>query len=265
MNALLMPESPLNEWQSLSQLGREFLFIIMMFLFSSQSSAQLLAPNTPYQAGMPAGPRTVSVKAESPKPVARGNENNKSDSSITSAEKDPHIYVILETDLGDMTLKLYPHLTPKTVANFLKYVEHGRYDGVIFHHAQKNYMLQTGTYNDRFEEIKTDLPIQNEQFSGGVSNSRGTISMARPPEKNVNLATSQFFINLKHNFRLNGSTRTPGYTVFGEVAEGMDIAEKIVSLPQGEHSDRGLPYAPNKSVRIKRAYLLPSKEAKVSP
>ncbi len=138
--------------------------------------------------------------------------------------------VLLETTSGDILIELYADKAPKTVANFLSYVDKGFYKNTIFHRVIKDFMIQGGGYSFRFEEQPTDAPIENEA-SNGVSNDRGTIAMARTMEPHS--ATAQFFINLVDNDFLNYSSPTPqgwGYCVFGKVIEGMEAVDKIAKV-----------------------------------
>ncbi len=138
--------------------------------------------------------------------------------------------VLLETTSGDILIELYADKAPKTVANFLNYVDNGFYKNTIFHRVIPGFMIQGGGYSFRFEEQSTDAPVENEA-SNGLSNDRGTIAMARTMEPHS--ATAQFFINLVDNDFLNYSSPTPqgwGYCVFGKVIEGMDAVDKIAKV-----------------------------------
>jgi peptidyl-prolyl cis-trans isomerase A (cyclophilin A) len=145
--------------------------------------------------------------------------------------------VVLETDAGNITLELDRSKAPKTVDNFLKYVDDGYYDGTIFHRVMDGFMIQGGGMTKDGQPKKTRDPVKNES-GNGLSNTRGTIAMART--SNPDSATAQFFINLtdKNTFL---DTLGGGYTVFGKVTEGMDVVDKIakgqtVANPQGEKS-----------------------------
>lgn len=138
--------------------------------------------------------------------------------------------VIIETSQGDITLELTPDKTPITVNNFLKYADDKFYDNLIFHRVIKGFMIQGGGYDAEAkrpdEDKKTRSPIKNESKSG-LSNERGTISMARKADPDS--ATAQFFINLVPNKRLD--TYGGGYTAFGKVVKGMDVVDKIADVP----------------------------------
>ncbi|WP_078084249.1 peptidylprolyl isomerase [Microbulbifer mangrovi] len=156
--------------------------------------------------------------------------------------------VELETDLGTIELVLYADKAPETVKNFLNYVDSGFYNGTIFHRVIPGFMAQGGGFTFDFQEKNTNDPVVNES-DNGLSNERGTIAMARTSEPNS--ATSQFFINLVDNSRLNGSTDKPGYTVFGKVLLGMSVVQQIAAEPRGQH--KAFRDAPNTPVRILKA------------
>ena len=136
----------------------------------------------------------------------------------------------LETSLGDITLELDHAAAPETSRNFVAYVESGHYDGTIFHRVIPEFMIQGGGYGPDMQEKATREPVANES-DNGLHNLRGTLAMART--SNPDSATSQFFINQRSNERLDGANGRPGYTVFGEVIQGMDIVDFIATAPTG--------------------------------
>ncbi|KDA54100.1 hypothetical protein EG19_00590 [Thermoanaerobaculum aquaticum] len=141
--------------------------------------------------------------------------------------------VRLETNQGVMVLELYPDKAPKTVANFLAYVQSGFYNGTIFHRVVPGFVIQGGGFDTAFRQKPTKPPVENEA-TNKLSNLRGTVAMARTAE--VHSATSQFFINLKDNTFLDHRETTPrgyGYCVFGRVVEGMEVADAIAKIPTG--------------------------------
>jgi peptidyl-prolyl cis-trans isomerase B (cyclophilin B) len=157
--------------------------------------------------------------------------------SSNAAEKpkmhEPAPQVRLETNLGDVVLKLDSAKAPVTVENFLTYVKEGHYDGTIFHRVIPNFMTQGGGYTEDFKQKPTHPPIKNEA-DNGLKNTRGTIAMARTPDPHS--ATAQFFINFVDNTFLDYKSATPqgwGYAVFGEVSEGMDVVDKMAKIPTG--------------------------------
>lgn len=138
--------------------------------------------------------------------------------------------VVLKTNFGDIKLALNAEKAPKTVANFVAYVEKGFYNGLVFHRVIDGFMIQGGGMEPGLKERKTDAPIDNEA-DNGLKNKRGTIAMARTNDPHS--ATAQFFINVVDNSFLNHSSKTSqgwGYCVFGEVVEGMEVVDRIKSV-----------------------------------
>ena len=142
--------------------------------------------------------------------------------------------VKLTTSMGDIVLELNAAKAPKTVANFLKYVNGGQYDGTIFHRVINNFMIQGGGYNASYQLKPTHPPITNEA-GNGLKNDTGAIAMARTSAPHS--ATSQFFINVKDNTSLNhtGTTSSAawGYCVFGKVIAGMSVVNAIKVVKTG--------------------------------
>lgn len=133
--------------------------------------------------------------------------------------------VEFKTSLGNFTVALDSKAAPKTVDNFLKYVNDKHYEGTIFHRVIQNFMVQGGGFDKNMKQKPTRAPIPIES-DNGLKNEVGTIAMARTSDPNS--ATSQFFINVVNNERLNKPSFDGwGYTVFGKVIEGMDTIEKI--------------------------------------
>jgi peptidyl-prolyl cis-trans isomerase A (cyclophilin A) len=139
--------------------------------------------------------------------------------------------VRVTTSMGDIVLELYPDKAPKTVDNFLQYVRDKHYNDTIFHRVMDGFMIQGGGFTVDFEQKATRAPIPLEA-QNGVKNDRGTIAMARTA--NPNSATAQFFINVVDNAMLNAPNPDGyGYTVFGKVIQGMDVVDKIKTMPVG--------------------------------
>ncbi len=132
--------------------------------------------------------------------------------------------ILMTTSLGDITLELYPDKAPVSVANFLSYVDAGFYDGTLFHRVIPEFMIQGGGFTHDMRQKKTRTPIQSEA-DNGLSNTRYAIAMARTAD--IHSATSQFFINVADNSFLNHGARDHGYAVFGKVALGTDVVDKI--------------------------------------
>jgi peptidyl-prolyl cis-trans isomerase A (cyclophilin A) len=138
--------------------------------------------------------------------------------------------IVIKTNKGVIEAVLFRDKAPITVENFIKYVEAKHYDGTVFHRVIKNFMIQGGGFDQNLSEKTTRGPIKNEA-ANGLKNERGTLSMARTSV--VDSATSQFFINLKDNARLNHGFRDFGYAVFGKVTKGMEVIDAIASVPTG--------------------------------
>ncbi|HEX7341458.1 MAG TPA: peptidylprolyl isomerase [Rhodanobacteraceae bacterium] len=140
--------------------------------------------------------------------------------------------VLLKTSEGNITIELFPNKSPKSVANFLEYVRSGFYSNTVFHRVIAGYIIQGGIYTPQLVQKRTRDPIPAES-DNGLSNLRGTVSVARGADPDS--GTSQFFINLVDNRRLDfinkQSGQTWGYTVFGKVVQGMDVVDKIGNLP----------------------------------
>jgi cyclophilin family peptidyl-prolyl cis-trans isomerase len=132
--------------------------------------------------------------------------------------------VSFETTSGSITIELFAKESPITVANFLRYIDDGLYAGTQFHRVISGFMIQGGGFTKDLNKTSTHAPIKNESYNG-LSNKRGTISMART--RNPDSATNQFFINLVDNLSLNQVGNRAGYTVFGEVTQGLDIVDTI--------------------------------------
>jgi peptidyl-prolyl cis-trans isomerase A (cyclophilin A) len=143
-----------------------------------------------------------------------------------------HPRVLMHTTQGDFTLELYPEKAPKSVANFLQYVRDGFYDGTVFHRVVDGYLVQGGLYSRDLTQRRTRAAIPSEA-DNGLSNLRGTVAVARGAD--ANSGTSQFFVNLVDNRRLdyvsNQSGLTWGFAVFGKIVSGMDVVDKIAALP----------------------------------
>jgi cyclophilin family peptidyl-prolyl cis-trans isomerase len=137
-------------------------------------------------------------------------------------------------------LQLDAQRAPVTVRNFLDYVGAGQYDGTIFHRVIDGFVVQGGGYTPDLKEKPTRDPVPNES-GNGLSNVRGTIAMARTEDPHS--ATSQFYINLKDNVKLDPNPERWGYCVFGKVVEGMDVIDAIAKVPTGPRGemDRDVP------------------------
>ena len=140
--------------------------------------------------------------------------------------------VKLATSAGDIVIELDKAKAPKTVDNFVQYVKDGHYNGTVFHRVIPGFMIQGGGMTADMKEKTTRAPIPLESRNG-LSNLRGTVAMARTQDPSS--ATSQFFINVQDNARLDAANARDGngYAVFGKVISGMDVVDKIRVVPTG--------------------------------
>ncbi len=159
--------------------------------------------------------------------------------------------IILHTNHGDITLELDAENAPATVANFLQYVRNGHYDNTIFHRVIDGFMIQGGGMTPGMKEKKMRAPIANEA-GNGLKNKRYTVAMARTSDPHS--ATAQFFINVADNVFLDHKGPSPqgwGYCVFGRVAAGQDVVDRIKGVAtanSGFHQD-----VPKEDVVLQRA------------
>ena len=146
--------------------------------------------------------------------------------------------VKLATSVGDIVIELDAAKAPKSVDNFLQYVNAGHYNGTVFHRVIPSFMIQGGGMTADLKEKSTRAPIPLES-KNGLSNARGTVAMARTNDPNS--ATSQFFINVKDNERLNAANAPDGngYAVFAKVISGMDVVDKIRDVPTASKGPYG--------------------------
>ena len=162
---------------------------------------------------------------------------------------DPVVEVV--TNHGTFVITLDPGKAPKSVENFLAYVDAKFYDGTIFHRVIPTFMVQGGGFDQQLEKKPVQAPIENEA-ANGLKNTRGTVAMARTND--LHSATAQFFVNTVDNKFLDHQAKEGpgwGYAVFGRVTDGMDVVDKIKGVPTGTtgfHQD-----VPKTDVVIERA------------
>ena len=145
----------------------------------------------------------------------------------------PPTNIAIETSLGSFEIALDLEHAPNTVANVLRYVDAGHYDGTVFHQVIPGFMAQCGGYDVKYEKKPVHEAVENEADKTR-KNTRGTVAMARTNDPNS--ATAQFFINVADNGFLDHTAKSGGgwgYTVFGEVTSGMDVADKMVAASTG--------------------------------
>jgi peptidyl-prolyl cis-trans isomerase B (cyclophilin B) len=158
----------------------------------------------------------------------------------------------LSTNHGDILVELDADKAPKTCANFEQYVRDGHYDGTLFHRVIDGFMIQGGGMDTTFTEKPTRAPVENEA-KNGLKNLAGTIAMARTMDPHS--ASSQFFINVSNNGFLDYPGQDGwGYCVFGKVAEGMDVVNKIKGVSTGSRA--GHQDVPVENVVIEKAEVV---------
>ncbi|WP_416425836.1 peptidylprolyl isomerase [Pseudomonas sp. App30] len=163
--------------------------------------------------------------------------------------------VKLTTNFGDIVLQLNAEKAPKTVANFIEYVNAGHYANTVFHRVISNFMIQGGGFEPGMKEKKDKRPSIQNEANNGLSNTKYTVAMARTMEPHS--ASAQFFINVADNTFLNHSAPTVqgwGYAVFGEVIEGNDVVDKIKGVATGSKS--GHQDVPVEDVVIEKAEII---------
>ncbi len=164
----------------------------------------------------------------------------------------PDVQVV--TSMGNFTIELNPERAPLTVAQFLKYVDQGYYSGTIFHRAIPNFVIQGGGYDADYKLKGSPTKVFNES-GNGLTNERGTVGLARPPEPHD--GDVQFYVNLNDNAALDPNQARWGYAVFGKVVAGMDVVDKISTVPTGAKG----PFkenAPIKAVTIEKIERVPA-------
>ena len=201
---------------------------------TSGPSATATDSNTPGSSGGATSDTTdpgASATSSTSVDPTTGTGPAESSTSAGTSTGEPTGYVVMETSLGTITLELFPEQAPVTVENFLAYIDAGFYDGTdglgqtIFHRVIPGFVIQGGGLTDTLDGKATTAPIVNEHDTSGLTNDRGTLSMARTSDPDS--ATSQFFINLVDNAGLDES---PGYAVFARVVEGLDIVDAIAAV-----------------------------------
>ncbi|MBJ79686.1 MAG: hypothetical protein CMH60_00045 [Myxococcales bacterium] len=177
----------------------------------------------------------------------------------------PNPVLILDTNQGQIAIELDKAKAPISTENILTYAKNGFYEGVIFHRIIPNFMVQAGGFDAALKKHGPLRPTIKNEAANGLSNVRGTVAMARTQV--VDSASSQFFINLVDNSRLDHrskDSRGYGYAVFGKVIEGMDVVDKIAQQktlcpsskrgPCNAKLPMGMRDVPAEPIVIKKAY-----------
>ena len=162
----------------------------------------------------------------------------------------------IKTNQGAIVIELYADKAPKSVANFLQYAKDGFYNGTGFHRVIDGFMIQGGGFTPDMKEKATRAPIENEA-KNGLKNGVGALAMARTSDPHS--ATAQFYINLVDNLALDYPSRDGwGYAVFGKVAQGLDVVQKIAKVKTGNAGPHQ--NVPTTAVVIESVKLLPEKK-----
>lgn len=171
---------------------------------------------------------------------------------------DPHPRVLMQTSLGEVMLELDRERAPISVDNFLQYVADKHYDGTLFHRVIPGFVAQGGGYDTQFREKPTRKPIALES-GNGLSNLRGTLAMAR--EEAPDTATSQFYVNLVDNLKLDPHPENParryGYAVFGKIVSGMEVFDAMARQPTTTNLALEAQDVPVENIVLLHARLLP--------
>ncbi len=157
--------------------------------------------------------------------------------------------ILIKTSMGDVIVELDRNRAPITVNNFLKYVKSNGYNNTVVHRVEKDFVIQGGGYNKSLKEITQCEKIYNES-GNGLKNTFGTIAMARYDDPHS--ATSQFYFNLTDTPSLDPNAKNWGYTVFGEVVDGMDVLQKISKVKVGHSKKLNSVNVPLEPVVIKQ-------------
>jgi cyclophilin family peptidyl-prolyl cis-trans isomerase len=177
--------------------------------------------------------------------------------SAADAAKTSPVRVNIMTTAGNIVLELWPDKAPKTVENFLRYVESGHYQGTIFHRVISNFMIQAGGFDENLRPRRAAFaPVINEA-DNGLKNRTYTVAMARTNQPHS--ATAEFFINVQDNAALDFRSKTPqgwGYCVFGEVYAGKNVVERIRTAPVTSQGRPPFAHVPVQPVVIKRVMVL---------
>jgi cyclophilin family peptidyl-prolyl cis-trans isomerase len=209
------------------------------------------AKGTPAAKGTPEADGTPAAKgdaAQEPKAATKSGSNP---------------MVVFETNYGNIKIELFKDKAPISTENFLSYVRDGFYDATIFHRVAKGFVIQAGGFTQDMKEKPAKAAIKNEA-ANGLSNLRGTLSVARTND--INSGTTHFFVNLVDNKRLDHTGESAaqyGYAVFGKVAEGMDVVDKIAAVEVG---NKGMHQnVPVKPAIITKARILGAGASKTEP
>ncbi|MFY2764120.1 peptidylprolyl isomerase [Arenimonas sp. MALMAid1274] len=234
------------------------LLCLSLLLVSANADAQATATPAPPATAAPSPnpPAPAATPAPAP-PASPGAPAADALPSPTTVAASPRVLVV--TSLGEITLELDAAAAPRMVENFLAYARDGHFNGTIFHRVIPGLLVQAGAFTPDLQQKPTRAPVRSEA-GNGLSNRRGTLAAARDRGV-VDSATSQFFINLVDNPKLDASGTdspyTAGYTVFGRVVLGLDVVDRIAAVPTSAQPPFPA-WVPVTPVVIERVQVLPS-------
>ena len=185
--------------------------------------------------------------SEASQPVTVSQEKLVQAESKATSKKAPVIELSIKLESNNerenkILIELFPEKAPQHVNQFLRLVNEGFYDGLIFHRVIPNFVIQAGGYNSELKYFSSEQKIINESFNG-LKNAKHTVAMARLSKPDS--ADTQFFINLRDNNHLDSSEGNPGYTVFGKVIDGFEVIEEIeLQDTESREGFFGLPVSP---------------------
>ena len=165
------------------------------------------------------------------------------------------VMVKVETTMGDFAVKLNSQKAPKTVTNFLRYVDDGSYVGTQFHRVIPRFVVQGGGFDKALNRRPSYAPVANES-TNGLKNRRATIAMARTQDPDS--ATRQFYINIRDNGFLDATPDKVGYTVFGRVVEGFNTIQVITEQPTVTIPSKRMQDVPQQPIVITNIYRMSS-------
>jgi peptidyl-prolyl cis-trans isomerase A (cyclophilin A) len=199
-------------------------------------------------------PASTGAQSEAAQPAAAPATAKPAAAQPTATPAAANPQVLVVTSMGNFSIELNPERAPLTVAQFLKHVDQGYYSGTIFHRAIANFVIQGGGYDNSYKLKGNPVKVVNES-GNGLSNQRGTVGLARPPEPHA--GDVQFYVNLADNSALDPNQSRWGYAVFGKIVQGMDVVDRISTVPTGAKG----PFkddAPLQPVTIERIERVPT-------
>jgi cyclophilin family peptidyl-prolyl cis-trans isomerase len=215
------------------------LLLVLGLLSAIASQATLAADPPPAPAGSGVASNSGAAPGSDAAPAAAsGAAKSAGDAGGAAKAAEPAaaktmpstVLVRVVTSMGNFTIELLQERAPLTVAHFLKYVDQGYYSGTIFHRVIPNFIIQGGGFDTEFKLKGNTTKIFNES-GNGMTNQRGTVGFARPPEPHG--GDVQFYVNLFDNATLDPNQTRWGYAVFGKIVQGMDVVDRIGNVATG--------------------------------